>query len=38
MLRDRKEQTSIAYEIFQGLQLYRASYESRMTASARAVD
>ena len=35
LLRDRKEQTSIAYEIFQGLQQYRASYESRMTASAR---
>jgi N-acetylmuramoyl-L-alanine amidase len=38
MLRDRKDQTSIAYEIFQGLQLYRASYESRMTASARTSD
>ena len=35
LLRDRKDQTSIAYEIFQGLQQYRASYESRMTASAR---
>ncbi|NTW53314.1 MAG: N-acetylmuramoyl-L-alanine amidase [Chlorobaculum sp.] len=38
ILRDRKDQTSIAYSIFQGLQLYRASYESRMTASARTSD
>jgi N-acetylmuramoyl-L-alanine amidase len=38
LLRDRKEQTKIAYAIFQGLQQYRSSYESRMTASARAVD
>ncbi|MBN1929220.1 MAG: N-acetylmuramoyl-L-alanine amidase [Chlorobiaceae bacterium] len=33
ILRDRKEQTRIAYEMFQGLQHYRASYESRMMAS-----
>jgi len=33
MLRDRKSQTSIAWAIFQGLQQYRSSYESRMMAS-----
>lgn len=38
LLRDRKEQTSIAYSVFQGLQQYRSSYESRMTATARAVN
>jgi N-acetylmuramoyl-L-alanine amidase len=38
LLRDRKEQTTIAYAIFQGLQQYRSSYENRMTASARTGD
>ncbi|AOS85127.1 N-acetylmuramoyl-L-alanine amidase [Chlorobaculum limnaeum] len=38
ILRDRKEQTGIAYSIFQGLQQYRASYESRVTASMRAAN
>jgi N-acetylmuramoyl-L-alanine amidase len=33
ILRDRKEQTKIAYGIFQGLQQYRASYENKMMAS-----
>jgi N-acetylmuramoyl-L-alanine amidase len=33
ILRDRKEQTKIAYGIFQGLQQYRASYENRVMAS-----
>jgi N-acetylmuramoyl-L-alanine amidase len=36
ILRDRKEQTGIAYSIFQGLQQYRSSYESRTTAAVRA--
>ncbi len=38
LLRDRKEQTKIAYAIFQGLQQYRSAYENRMTAAARAVN
>ena len=38
LLRDRKEQTSIAYSIFQGLQQYRASYESRVTAAASMIN
>ncbi|NTU58589.1 MAG: N-acetylmuramoyl-L-alanine amidase [Chlorobiaceae bacterium] len=33
ILRDRKEQTKVAYGIFQGLQQYRASYENRVIAS-----
>jgi N-acetylmuramoyl-L-alanine amidase len=38
LLRDRKEQTGVAYEIFQGLQQYRASYENRMMTSSRSVE
>lgn len=33
MLRDRQEQAKLAYGIFQGLQQYRASYETRVIAS-----
>ncbi|NTW52243.1 MAG: N-acetylmuramoyl-L-alanine amidase [Chlorobiaceae bacterium] len=36
ILRDRREQTKIAYGIFQGLQQYRASYETRVIASGHA--
>lgn len=35
-LRDREEQTKIAYGIFQGLQQYRTTYESRLAASSSA--
>ncbi|AAM71302.1 MAG TPA: N-acetylmuramoyl-L-alanine amidase [Chlorobaculum sp.] len=38
LLRDRKEQTKIAYAIFQGLQQYRSRYETRMTTAARPVN
>lgn len=38
LLRDRKEQTKISYAIFQGLQQYRSSYETRMTTAARPVN
>lgn len=33
ILRNRAEQTKIAYGIFQGLQIYKANYENRMLAS-----
>jgi N-acetylmuramoyl-L-alanine amidase len=36
ILRDREEQTKIAYGIFQGLQQYKANYESSMTATGKA--
>jgi N-acetylmuramoyl-L-alanine amidase len=35
VLRDREEQTKIAYGIFQGLQQYKATYENRMMAIGR---
>ncbi|ABB24914.1 N-acetylmuramoyl-L-alanine amidase family protein [Pelodictyon luteolum] len=35
ILRDRQEQTKIAYGIFQGLQAYRTQYEASRMASAR---
>lgn len=33
ILRDREQQTKIAFGIFQGLQQFRSSYETRLTAS-----
>jgi N-acetylmuramoyl-L-alanine amidase len=38
ILRDRKEQTKIAYGIFQGLQQYRAGYETRVMASGHSAE
>lgn len=35
ILRDRQEQTKIAYSIFQGLQAYRSEYEASRMASSR---
>ncbi len=35
ILRDREQQTKIAFGIFQGLQQFRSSYETRLTASER---
>jgi len=36
ILRDRQEQTKIAYRVFQGLEVYRKNYEaSRLAAMER---
>ncbi len=38
ILRDREQQTKIAFGIFQGLQQYRSSYENHMMASGARLD